>query len=320
MPEQTLSPADKIAVLLSNVPMETASEVLRYMDEKHIKEIVSSMYSLKNLPAEECKKIISEFHDKLTKKDDSLNIEKEKIKDLLERSVGEKKAINIINRVYKENPFNFLNSASMLSLFEIIKEEPAQIIALVVSNLNTEQAVELTGLFEEEKRKEIFKKMKSVRNMGDRTVMEISEYIKKSFQEVTAEVSDSSADKAAEIISFLPKEQMISAMENLKKEDPLFYEEVNRKLITFDKVVEMEDRQVQKVLRILDQRTMGYALKGAPQNISEKIYKNMTEEAAKSIMEDMETLPNLSEKAVEEARRKFAAAMKKVISESNNAQ
>lgn len=319
MAVDNLKPTDKVAIFLSNIPSDIASKILKNMDEKYIKEIVVSMYNLKDVSDDDTKKIIEEFYSKLLTTSESKKFNKESVKKLLENSIGEKKAMDIINEVYKENDFDFINNVPIKAIADFIKNENPQVIALVMNNLNIEQAVELASYLEPSIRKEAFKKFRNLKKMNPLVVAEISKNMKKFFSNAKMEV-DNSAEMVADIISFMSKEEANRSLEDLKNDDPIFYEEVNKKLVTFEKIVELDDRLVQKILRAIDQRTLAYSLKGAPQNVSEKIYKNMTEEAAKAIMEDMETLPNLGEKAIEDSRRKFAKVMKKIMMESNNEQ
>jgi flagellar motor switch protein FliG len=57
---------DKVAVLLITLPSDLSSKIIQNMDEKYIKEVVSRMYSLKDLKEEDCLKVIEEFYQTYT--------------------------------------------------------------------------------------------------------------------------------------------------------------------------------------------------------------------------------------------------------------
>lgn len=311
-----LKPIDKIAILLANLPAEVSSKILSNMSEKYIKDIAIAMYNLKDVDPDDCNKVLEEFYEKLSNKDNKFSIEKDMVKNLLKISIGEKKAEDIIKDIDNENPFDFLNTVSMKKLADIVQDENEQVIALIISNLNPEQAVEFVSLLPENKRKAALKKVKKVENMDFNTIIEVGKVIREYLLDVNIK-DDKSAEKVADLISFMSKDMAEEAISVLKSEDEEFFNEVDKKLITFDKIVEYDDKLVQKIIRLVDQTTLAYALKNATQKISDKIYKNMTVEASKAIMEDMQSLVNISDKSIDEARRKFVKAMKKAFMEES---
>lgn len=312
-----LKPIDKIAILLANLPAEVSSKILSNMSEKYIKDIAVAMYNLKDINPDDCNKVLEEFYEKLSNKENKFSIEKDMVKNLLKISIGEERAEDIIKDIDNENPFEFLNTVSMKKLADIIQDENEQVIALVISNLNPDQAAEFISLLPENKRKSALKKVKKVKDMDFNTIIEVGKIIREYLLDVKIK-DDKSAEKVADLISFMSKEMAEEAISVLKSEDEEFFNEVNKKLITFDKIVEYDDKLVQKIIRLVDQTTLAYALKNATQNTSDKIYKNMTAEASKAIMEDMESLVNISDKSIDEARRKFVKAMKKALMEELN--
>lgn len=306
---------DKVAVLLITLPSDLSSKIIQNMDEKYIKDVVSRMYSLKDLKEEDCAKIVEEFYQNYTESRKKISFSKENVKAILEKGLGHKKSSEILKDVYKNDPFEYLKTINVKNIFEVVKNESPSVVAIVVSNLTPEQSVEFMSYMDDKTRKEVLKKIKKSGAVKKEIVFEIGKNIKEALSS-SKKTDISSADKVAEIISFMSRQDMEKSLNSIKEEDPEFYEEVYKKMVTFDKIVEIEDKLVQKIIRAIDQKTLAVSLKGATQAVSEKVYKNMTEDAAKAIMEDIETLPNMSEKSIDDARRKFAKAMKQVIEES----
>lgn len=311
-----MSAIDRVAVLLITLPSDLSSKIIQNMDEKYIKDVVSRMYSLKDLKEEDCMKVIEEFYQSYTESRSKISFSKENVKAILEMGLGHKKSSEILKDIYKDDPFEYLKTIPVKNIFEIVKNEPPAVVAIVVGNLNPEQSVEFMSYMDDKMRKEVLKKIKKSGAVKKEIVFEIGKNIKEALSSSSKKSDISSADKVAEIISFMSRQDMEKSLNSIKEEDPEFYEEVYKKMVTFDKIVEIEDKLVQKIIRAIDQKTLAVSLKGATQAVSEKVYRNMTEDAAKAIMEDIETLPNMSEKSVDDARRKFAKAMKQVIEES----
>lgn len=321
MPVENMTPIEKIAVLLAILPSEISSKIIQNFDEKTITDIASAMYKLKGINEDDCQKIISEFYEKISDEDKKIRFNSQSIKNLLSISLGEKKAIGIIKSIFKKNPFETIKNTEPQKLYFILKDENPTVIATVISNLDTEKAVDLISMFDDEKKKKIFSKMKKVKDIDEDTLNHIGNAVKELIENSkTQNTEDTTPITVAEIISFMSKDDSQKILNFLKDEDPSFCSEVEKKMITFEKIIELDDKLVQKILRSVDQRTLVVALKGAEQKITEKIFKNMTEEAASAITEDMETLGNISEKSIEEARKKIAKTIKKMIKEQGENQ
>lgn len=321
MPVDNMTPIEKIAVLLAVLPSDISSKIIQNFDEQTITEIVSTMYKLKDIEEDDCQKIISEFYEKISNQDKKIRLNSENIKNLLSLSLGEKKALGIIKSVFKKNPFETIKNTEAQKLYSILKDENPTVIATVISNLDTEKAVELISMFDDEKKKKIFSKIKKVKEIDEETLNHIGNAVKELLENSKNQtIEDTTSITVAEIISFMSKDDSQKILNFLKDEDPSFCSEVEKKMITFEKIVELDDKLVQKILRAVDQRTLVVALKGAEQKITEKIFKNMTEEAASAITEDMETLGNISEKSIEDARKKIAKTIKKMLKEQGENQ
>ena len=61
-------------------------------------------------------------------------------------------------------------------------------------------------------------------------------------------------------------------------------------LYQFEDLLLIEDRSIQKLLAEIDSKTLGLALKDAPQEISEKVMGNLSKRARESLTEEISFL------------------------------
>ena len=95
------------------------------------------------------------------------------------------------------------------------------------------------------------------------------------------------------------------AEENLKKfrsDMPIFQEKLNNCIFSFDDIVLLDCRSIQKVLRETDQQTLAKALKGVDTEVQDKIFCNMSKRAASMLKEDMEFMGPVRLEDVEAAQ------------------
>lgn len=304
-----MSPVDKVALLIMLLSPDASAKLLQGMDEDQIKNVTSAMCKLGDVPTEVREKVLAEFHAAVEQEGNSLLSGPDSVRKILQNAVGSEKATGLVNAIFRSNSFDFLANAPMKALAEQIKDEHPQTVAVIMGQLSTEQAAELLALLPEKTRNEVLKRSGSISAVSEEAMAQIGELLKSAMSAVKTDDGEA-PERIADIISLSAKQEADAMLADLQRSAPELAQEVIKRLVTFEKILTLPDAAVQKVLRKLDQRTLASSLFGAPQNISEKIYKNMTEEASKAMMEDIETLGQVSPKVVEDARRKMVKAIK----------
>ena len=70
----------------------------------------------------------------------------------------------------------------------------------------------------------------------------------------------------------------------------------------FDNIVQLDDRSIQRILREVDNRDLALALKGAGQDVRQRILKNMSARAASMLEDDMAAMGPVRLRNVEAAQ------------------
>ena len=98
----------------------------------------------------------------------------------------------------------------------------------------------------------------------------------------------------------------------MEKRQPELGAEVKANLFTFDDIITLEGRDVQKVLRDVPNDVLELALKGSAEDIREFIFKNLSTRAADNIREDLEYMGPVRLSSVEEAQQKVVAVIRRL--------
>jgi flagellar motor switch protein FliG len=93
-------------------------------------------------------------------------------------------------------------------------------------------------------------------------------------------------------------------MEYLEENDPELAEEIKKRLFVFEDIIRLDDRSLQRVLREVDMKELGLALKGATEELRVKFFKNMSKRAAEMLQEDMDYMGPVRVKDVEDSQQK----------------
>jgi flagellar motor switch protein FliG len=120
---------------------------------------------------------------------------------------------------------------------------------------------------------------------------------------------------AADILNFMTGEQESSAMEYLKNYDPDMAQKIMDEMFVFENILDIEDRSVQLLLREVQSESLIIALKGASQDMREKIFKNMSQRAAETMREDLESKGPVRLSEVEAQQKEILMIVRRLADE-----
>ena len=83
-------------------------------------------------------------------------------------------------------------------------------------------------------------------------------------------------------------------------------------MFTFDDIILLQDRSIQKVLKEIDQKELAMALKGASDEVKDKVFTNMSSRASDFIKEEMEYMGPVRLKGVEEAQQRIVGVIRRL--------
>ena len=84
----------------------------------------------------------------------------------------------------------------------------------------------------------------------------------------------------AEILNVIDRATERSLLENLAQEDPELVEEIRRLMFVFEDITKLRDKDIQTVLKNVESSQWAMALKGASEELKQKILGNMSKRAA----------------------------------------
>ena len=103
--------------------------------------------------------------------------------------------------------------------------------------------------------------------------------------------------------------------EELEETHPKLVKEIQENLFTFDDLLKLDDRGIQRVLGEIDKQELSLALKAAPDNLKDFIFKNLSERARNTLQEDLELLGPQLARNVYEAQRNIVEVVRRLEEE-----
>ncbi len=119
-------------------------------------------------------------------------------------------------------------------------------------------------------------------------------------------------DSLAEILNRAGRSTERNVLSAIQEHSAELADEVRLRLFTFDDVAMLSDRDIQLVMREVDQKDLALALRGGEAKMREKIFANMSQRGAEMLREDLETGTPQRRAVVEEAQGRIVGAVRRL--------
>jgi flagellar motor switch protein FliG len=236
---------------------------------------------------------------------------------VLERSLGAERASELIGRLsatIERRPFEFLRRSSPEQIFAFLRNEAPQTIAVVIANLHTALAAEVLSQLEPEQQAEVALRVGTMTEISPDVTRDVENVLRQKLSNVvTQEYSSAGGVKSlAEILNNSDRTTERNVLDSLAERSSVLADEVRMLLFTFEDIVKLDDRSIQLVLKDVDAKDLGLALRGVNDETKERIFDNMSERGAEMLREEMEFQPAQKRSVVEEAQGRIVASIRKL--------
>src|SRR6476619_3727945 len=276
-----------------------SAEVFKHLSQDEIDELVLEIASLDKVEPHERQLVMEEFYEAALAQDFIAQGGIGFAKDILERAVGGDKAIEIMGRLstyIRVTPFEFLRKIDPIQVFNFLQHEHAQTIALVMAYLPADGAAQVMGMFPPEVLREV------------ETVME-----RKLSSLINQDLEAAGGVKAlVDIMNYSDRATERNVLEYLDEKDAELADEVRKLMFVFEDLLILDAKAIQQLLKEVDMKDVGLALKGANDDVKNLIFANMSSRASAMLNEDMEFMGPVKRRSVEEAQGRIVAIVRRL--------
>jgi len=203
------------------------------------------------------------------------------------------------------------------SVAEPMRNEHPQIIATVLVHLERDQACEILGHFSERLRNDAVLRIATLDGVQPAALRELNDVLTKllSGNESLKKQSIGGIRAAAEILNFMSGEHETAIMDNLKNYDGEMAQKIMDEMFVFDNLLDIDDRGIQLLLREVQSEMLIIALKGAGQDLREKIFRNMSQRAGEMMREDLDSKGPVRLSEVETQQKQILLIVRRLADE-----
>ncbi len=285
---------EKSAVFLMTLGEAEAAEVLKYLEPKEVQKISAAMVTLKNLKREQITEVFNEFLVCASNKTSIGMDSNEYIRSMLIKALGDDKATSLLDRIMHNSDTSGIESLKWMdpgAVAEMVGNEHPQIIATILVHLEPDQAASVLKMLTERTRNDVLLRISTLDGVQPVALRELNDVLSRlmSGSGNTKKSLQGGVGAAAEILNFMGGTLEAEMIENVRTYDPELAQKIEDKMFVFENVLEIDDRGIQLILREVQSESLIVSLKGASEELREKIFKNMSSRAAEMMREDLES-------------------------------
>jgi len=295
----------KIGILFVALGQETAGEVMKFLGDREIEEITQAVANLQNVSVAMQDKVMEEFEQHLLAGEWVSTGGLDFARGALERAVGPRKAQEILDRIAStvSSGFYMLKNVAAEQVAPFISHEHPQTVALILSQLDPAQASGILSNLPERMQSDVAYRIATMENITPAILQEIEAALEASLRDILGGNKDVGGPKVvADMLNLTGSSVEKNVLDQMDAQDPEVAEAVRNLMFTFSDITRLTDRELQILLREVDQKDLVVALKGSEDELKDKILGNMSERVRTFITEEMEFLGPMRLSEVEEVQ------------------
>ncbi len=315
--KKNLTGRQKAAIFLVTLGSEISSEIFKNLKEDEIEQLTFEIARLESIESGDRDQVLMEFQELMMAQDFISTGGIDYARELLEKSLGSQKAVDIINRLTSSlqvRPFDFIRRTDPAHLMNFIQQEHPQTIALILAYLEPNKASVILGSLPHEIQSDVAKRIATMDRTDPAVLREVERVLEKKLSTLSSEdyTSAGGVESIVDILNMVDRSTEKTIIESLEEDDPELAEEIKKRMFVFEDIVLLDDRAIQKVLREVDTAELAKALKAVDSEVQDKIYRNMSKRAATLLKEDMEYMGPIRLKDVEESQQRIVSIIRKL--------
>ena len=300
-----LSQLQKAVLVLVSLGESHAINIVKGMESREIKAVSGAIGTVSKVSQEEVMEVLEEFLTEMSGETGYLSSGEDWIRGVIEKAVGSNKAQHLLRGIGpQQRVFDSLDDIDLNSLVNLIQKEHPQTQALILAHLDPNKAAGVLPLLREDTHTDIVLRMAKITTIHPDLIREIEDALMEEIQMMgTLTTTEAGGvDMVVDMLNIMEKKTEKTILSGMEQEDPKLAEEIKGLMFVFEDLVNLDDRSLQLILREIDSSVLTTALRGAKEDMRERVFSNVSTRAAQMLKEDLEAMGPVRLSEVETAQ------------------
>jgi len=310
MPSEGLTGGQKAALFMIALGNDISAMVYPHLTENEIEELTMQIANIGKVSSDSVDFVFEDFYQTIVAEKYVTEGGVDYARGILEKALGADKAEQVVQKLstfLQVTPFDFIRRSDPSNLLNFLQNEHPQTIALVLAYLRPNQAATVLSRLPALIQVEVTRRISLMDRTSPEVIREVERILEKNLSSVMSQemASAGGVSSIVEILNHVDRATEKTILETLEKDDAELAAQIKNMMFVFEDIINLDDRSIQQVLREVDTKELSLALKGVSEEVSQKIFKNMSKRAAAMLQEDMEYMGPVRLKDVEAAQQRI---------------
>ena len=316
-----MSQLQKLAALLILVGEDSASILLKNFDANELELITSEMANLPMMNLDQQTAVLKEFTEMALQANTALGGSVEYTRSVLEKSIGLFRAAEIIGRVSTRRTsvaaMQQIIDLEPLAIVNLVKEEQPQTIALVISYLTAQKGSEVLLNLPEHLGEQVVERLANLQPMPIEVVETVGGVLSRKIGAKLSRGTNQTGGvkSAAEVLKVMDKTPRQNILNKLDERTPDLVRSIRMKMFTFEDLINLDGRSLQKILREVDTSSLATALSAANENLRNSLLGAISKRASDTVTDEISNLGRVTLREIEIAQDGIIDVVRKLEAE-----
>jgi flagellar motor switch protein FliG len=314
-----MSGVEKAAVLLNVLGNQVTSQIFKKMKDNDVKRLVNAMGQVTKVPIAVVRDVLEEFYSEISE-ENNIIFGHAMGRDFVLQTLGEERAKTVLGQLSVVEGSRTLEALELVdsrTLANFLINEHPQTIALILAHLDGGKKVDVIKRLPEAIQTEVVLRIANIDFISPSLIAQVDEVLKQELATLGSIDTQQlgGIQPIADMLNVMDKQSEQNIMARVEEKDPQLAEEIRKLMFVFEDIIYIDDRGMQTLLKEVPNDKLVMALKTAPDEIKDKIFKNISKRAADLLREDLESMGPVKLSDVEKAQQEIINVAKRLESE-----
>jgi flagellar motor switch protein FliG len=310
---------EKSALLLNILGNQVTAQIFSKMKDNDVKRLVSAMGQVTKVPISVVKEVLESFYTEIAE-EETLIFGHAQGRDFVLSTLGEDRAKTVLGQLSVLEGSRTLEALELVdprTLANFLVNEHPQTVALILAHLEPNKKCEVLKRLPESIQTEVVLRIANLDFISPNLIAQVDEVLKQELATLGSIDTQQlgGVQPIAEMLNVMDKTSEQNIMARVEEKDPQLAEEIRKLMFVFEDIIYIDDRGMQMLLKDVPNDKLVIALKTAPEEIREKIFKNISKRAADLLRDDLDALGPIRLSDVETAQQEIVNVAKKLEAE-----
>lgn len=314
-----LTGLQRAAILLNVLGNQVTAQVFKNMKDNDVKLLVTAMGQVTKVPIPQVKKVLEEFYSEISEQD-ALIFGHAAGRDFVMETLGEDRAKTVLGQLSVIEGSRTLEALELVdsrTLANFLVNEHPQTTSVILAHLDSAKKCDVIKRLPDQIQTEVVLRMSNLDYISPSLIAQVDEVLKQELATLGSIDTQQlgGVQPIADMLNVMDKSTEQNIMARVEEKDPQLAEEIRKLMFVFEDIIFIDDRGMQTLLKEVANDKLVVALKTAPEEIKDKIFRNISKRAADLLKEDLEAMGPVRLSDVETAQQEIVNMAKKLEGE-----